>query len=330
AAGGRRPFSIPYCTKNMPASASETAETTKTQLALIQSPSAETRGSGGAAGGRFVHGPSSGAAGSGGASAATGSVCAAGAGRGWGGTASGAAGSAAGGADWARSARARSPTARSRSAVSRSRLATRAFSRPTETRSTTTAIGVATTTSAAITPRSSQPSIVPSPAPVFPAVTGTIHSASRPARKSGFPVVVAGAAGTEKPGQRAAHETGDARLRQRREGQGPADLDRGHAHPGGQRAVHNPLAEPPRQLREEAAARDRLDQVVTHRHRAGGDEMGEHRAQEPPAADGTGTAAVDLGDATDHPEVHRQRRRHVRQGERHEGRHRRHLPRRRL
>ncbi len=58
--------------------------------------------------------------------------------------------------------------------------------------------------------------------------------------------------------------------------------------------------------------------------------MRHHRARQPPAADRTRPAAIDLGHAADHAQIGKQCRGHVGEGDRHDRRRRRHGPRRRL
>jgi hypothetical protein len=74
-------------------------------------------------------------------------------------------------------------------------------------------------------------------------------------------------------------------------------------------------------------AGDGADQVVAHRHGAGGHQVGQDRARQPPRAQRAGAPAIDLGDAADHAQVGGERRDDIGEGQRHQRGDRRHLPR---
>src|ERR1051326_3199288 len=86
-------------------------------------------------------------------------------------------------------------------------------------------------------------------------------------------------------GEEVAGEVGDERARQRREGEGAGDLDRGKAEPGGEQAVEDAFAEPGGKLPRNAVAQPRLDQAVGRRHAAGEREMRDDVPEQPDQAE---------------------------------------------
>ena len=120
----------------------------------------------------------------------------------------------------------------------------------------------------------------------------------------------------EEPGQRPADHVRDLRPRQRGEGQRAADLHRGDADAGGQRAVDDALAEAAREAGDRwPPATEPIRSSPTATAPVARRWVATMREQ-PPGAEEAGMGAVGLGDAADHADVLRERGEDVDEGER--------------